>query len=449
MQKIALLFPGIGSEYVGMGKSFYENFAIARRTFDEASEALGFNLARQCFEGDLAELKKPVYSQPALLTVNMAIYRVYKQEIGINPVCCAGHSSGEISALACAGAIGFSEAVKLVHWCGRYIPKAVPPEIGLMALVSGIDPETVAGECSKLSQPDNLVVVSNYNSPDQIALSGHRKAVAQLNEILKKKKAVVVLLKASAPFHSPLMHPVIDAFKAEMDQYQYFPARFPVISNVDGLPYQDGESVPDKLLRQIAQPVQWQVSMEYIASLGVEAAIEMGPLPSLTNLMKKNAPSVATYSMHKTDDLSGLLRLVPGLAIVNTEFQPYRPEQTVVAIQHETLSEDEIKRCLFGMIREVFGNAEIAWDTSFYELGGDSILLLKFQAEVDRKFPGLVDVSDLFSYPTIEQLGEKIRMKLSGEKETLATDNRHAMDDILLRLAQGEITVEEAEQMIL
>lgn len=452
MTKIALLFPGIGSEYVGMGKDLYKNFSVARQTFEEASDALKIDLAAQCFNGRLVDLKNPIFSQPATLTVNVTAFRVYMKEIGVEPVCCAGHSSGEISALTSAGCIKFQDAVKLVHWCGKHISEVIVPDIGLMALTSGIDPAVIEEECRSISQSvDDLVVIANYNSADQIAISGHRNAVRQLGERLKSRGAVVVFLKATVPFHTPLMEPVVSPFKMEMAKYQYFQPKFQVISNSDALPYPGSYSISDKLGKQIAQPVLWKSSMEYIDNLGVETAIELGPLPSLMNLMKKNVPHIATFSLCKSNDLQVLEGVVFMAKKSDNSGVQYKQGQINRDVEEvEFQNNEDVNDRLVRIICRVFGVSEFNPNDNFHCLGGDSIFLLKFLDEIEKEFKSIVDISDIFTYPSVKQLANKIKAKsVECNKEEETISNKQYIDDILFGLATGEISLEEADKLII
>ncbi len=308
MNKVVLLFPGQGSQYVGMGKALCESFTEARETFEEANEALGFDLGKLCFEGDMEELTKTENTQPAILTASMAAFRVYMKEIGIEPAYTAGHSLGEFAALCCSGAVKFSDAVKIVRQRGKFMQQAVAVGVGGMAAVSGIGQSTIEDECGKASKGGKLVVVSNYNSPDQIVISGHLEAVEEAGAKLKALGARVIPLKVSAPFHSPLMQPAADLLNEELSKYTYYDLKYPVLSNYTALPYQGKESIIDNLTKQIVQPVRWQASMQYLKVEGVNLGVELGPQTVLRNLMKKNAPEIKTYSYDNDEDVKAVKR---------------------------------------------------------------------------------------------------------------------------------------------
>jgi [acyl-carrier-protein] S-malonyltransferase len=306
MNKIAFLFPGQGSQYIGMGKKLCEEFPVAKYTFEEANEVLNFDLQRLCFRGSLEELTKTENTQPAILTASIAAFRVYMQEIGILPENTAGHSLGEISALSCAGVIKFDEALRIVRLRGKYMQEAVPYGCGSMAAVSGIDKVVIEKECEKITKENHIVVISNYNSVDQIVISGHTKAVAEAEEILKTRGARVIQLKVSAPFHSPLMQQAADRFREELVKITSGKVMWPVISNVTAEPYPDGSSIIEYLSLQIVKPVMWQSSMAFINKSGVNIAIEMGPQAILKNLMKKNVTSIDVCSLESVEDVKKL-----------------------------------------------------------------------------------------------------------------------------------------------
>lgn len=284
--KVALLFPGQGSQYIGMGKSLWEQYTEVRKIYEEASEAIGFNLKALCFEGSMDELTKTENTQPAILTASVAAYSVYMKEIGIEPAFCAGHSLGELSALACAGVIDFSDAVKIVRQRGRFMQEAVPVGVGAMAAVSGSSIESIEKVCKEVSTDKEIVVISNYNSLKQIVISGHKNEVEKASQILKDLKAKVVPLKVSAPFHSPLMQPAADKLKDELKRYKFGAFRVPVISNVTAKPYSGTEKVIDNLSNQVVKAVRWQESIEYMKEQGITVALELGPKNVLKNLMK-------------------------------------------------------------------------------------------------------------------------------------------------------------------
>ncbi|WP_010250891.1 ACP S-malonyltransferase [Acetivibrio cellulolyticus] len=318
MKRIALLFPGQGSQYIGMGKKLYENYATAREVFDEANEALGFDLKELCFNGDINELTKTENTQPAILTASVAAFRVYMEKYAIEPVFLAGHSLGEFSALTCSGAISFRDAIRIVRNRGRFMQEAVPQGIGAMAAISGVDKSALEDTCRKVSDENHLVVLSNHNSTDQIVISGHASSVNAASEILKKSGARVVPLKVSAPFHSPLMQPAADRLKEELNSYSYNELKWDVISNATALPYRGQDKIIENLTLQIVSPVRWHESMKFLESKGIDMAIELGPQTVLKNLMKRNVPGIPALSFDNEEDIPALERKLSDMG-KNTE----------------------------------------------------------------------------------------------------------------------------------
>ncbi|MCX7922783.1 MAG: ACP S-malonyltransferase [Clostridia bacterium] len=306
MKKIAFVFPGQGAQYVGMGKGIYDKFSVAKKVFEEASDSIGIDLRKLCFEESIEELTKTENTQPAILTASVAAFRVYMEEVGKAPEYLAGHSLGELSALTCSNAIKLADAVKIVRQRGRFMQEAVGLGIGAMAAVSGVDRQTIEEQCNKISRSDYTVVISNYNSPDQIVISGHKNAVDSAAEVLKGMGGRVIPLKVSAPFHSPLMQLAADRLEEELKNYTYSQLVYPVISNVTAIPYTGHDRIIENLSQQIVQPVRWQDSMAYLVRQGVELAVELGPQTVLKNLMKKNAPGIITYSYDREDDILAL-----------------------------------------------------------------------------------------------------------------------------------------------
>ncbi len=302
MNNVALLFPGQGSQYVGMGKVLYGQYPLAREIFDEADEILGMDLKKLCFEGSMEELTKTENTQPAILTASFAAYKVLMKETGLDPKYFAGHSLGEISALTAAGAIKFSDAVNIVRRRGSFMQEAVPAGAGAMSAVGGIDSGIIEECCIICSSAGNLVTVSNYNSPDQIVISGHKTAVEAAGRLLSEKGGRVIALKVSAPFHCSLMQPAADRIREELSNYHFMDMSYPVVSNVTALEYQNKDNIVDLLSLQIVKPVLWSASMEYIRKSGVDTMIEVGPQTVLKKLMGKIDNQMMSLSMDNEDD---------------------------------------------------------------------------------------------------------------------------------------------------
>lgn len=301
--KLGLLYPGQGSQYVGMGERFYQNHQTAKIVFEEANDVLGFDLSALCFRGDARELTRTVNTQPALLTVSYIYTKVFFEECGIPPVLTAGHSLGEITALTCAGAIKFSDALRIVRKRGELMQDSLPQDLGMMCSVTGIDSAAIEAECGRCSNQDDIAVISNYNSFEQTIISGHKKAVLKVAENLSRSGAIINPLNVSSAFHSPLMKGAAEKFESVLSLYQFQEPNWPVISNVTALPYKSAEEIRKNLTLQIVKPVMWVDSMVYMRDYGVTTVIELGPKTVLKNLMKKIAPYVSAFSYDKLEDI--------------------------------------------------------------------------------------------------------------------------------------------------
>ncbi|MCA0756976.1 ACP S-malonyltransferase [Paenibacillus sp. N4] len=300
---IALLFPGQGSQYIGMGKSLADKFPIAKRTFEEADDVLKIRLSSLCFEGELFQLTRTEYTQPAVLTASVAAYRVYMDEIGLKPDFAAGHSLGEFSALTCSGAVSFADTLQIVRHRGQLMQEAVTNGLGVMTAIGQADRKRVEELCAQISTKEKPVVIGCYNAPEQLVLSGHQEAVNEVaSELLKIEGVTVNPLNVSSSFHSPMMEPAAGQFKEILAQYRFGSGDYPVISNVTALPHEP-EHLIDLLTRQMTEPVRWQESVEYLRLQHVKTAIELGPKQVLQSLMKKNASSILTVSLGETEDL--------------------------------------------------------------------------------------------------------------------------------------------------
>ncbi len=305
-KKVSLLFPGQGSQYIGMGKELLQNFEEGKATFAEANEILGFNLEELCLNGDINELTKTENAQPAILTMSVAAFRVYLKEIGIIPALCAGHSLGEITALTCAGVIKFSDALRLVKKRGQFMQEAVPLGVGGMTSISGLKMEEINKVCEDVSKDGNIVVISNYNSKQQIVISGHKAAVDAAAARLAEMGANAIPLKVSAPFHSPLMTSAADRFKEELLKCKFSELKYPVLSNVTAKPYKGVDSIVENLSLQLIEPVRWQECMSYMLDKGIHYGVELGPKAILKGFMKNSAKSIAVFSYDSNEDINAL-----------------------------------------------------------------------------------------------------------------------------------------------
>ena len=285
--KIAYIFPGQGSQAAGMGKDLYDNFPMARRVFEEADDALGFPISQMCFAGTAEELALTENTQPAILTVSVAAFRAMKAEGFPLPNYVAGHSLGEYSALVAAGGLNFPDAVRLVRMRGRFMQEAVPVGIGAMAAVLGADLETVEKACAEAAE-NQICSAANINAPTQIVIAGHAEAVDRASELLKKRGAKrAIKLNVSAPFHSALMQPAQDRLSVELEKTRFFDLTAPCVTNVEAKENDEAERAKDLLIRQVAAPVKWAQSVEYLKARGVTKYVEIGAGKVLSGLVRQ------------------------------------------------------------------------------------------------------------------------------------------------------------------
>jgi len=297
----AFLFPGQGSQAVGMGKKLAERYPTARRVFEEADEVLGYNLSQVCFAGPEEKLRLTEITQPAILTVSMAAFRVLR-ECGTTPDFVAGHSLGEYSAHVAAGTISFSDAVRTVRNRGKYMQEAVPVGIGAMAAILGMELEKVAQVCAEAAQGE-VCEAANVNSPEQIVIAGHTGAVERATKLAAERGAKKAkILPVSAPFHSSLMKPAQDRLAADLNALTLNPLSIPVVSNVDAQVVTSGEEARDALVRQVTGSVKWEQSVRLLISRQVERFVEVGPGKVLWGLMRQidRRPT----SLYVADELS-------------------------------------------------------------------------------------------------------------------------------------------------
>lgn len=309
---LAFVFPGQGSQRVGMGRALCERFAAARETFDEADAALAFALSRLCFEGPEETLRLTEHTQPAILTASVAAYRVLAAETGLAPGCLAGHSLGEWTALVAAGALQFGDAVRLVRARGRFMQEAVPAGSGAMAAVIGLAADGVEAACREAQAPGSGEVVepANFNAPGQIVVAGHAAAVERACQAAKRRGAGRALpLPVSAPFHCSLMRPAGERLARALAGVAVGSLRVPVYSNVEAAPYPGPGAVAGLLVRQVSSPVRWEASVRAMAAAGVRTAIEVGPGEVLSGLIKRIDKGVEVRHFEAPDELSALAAL--------------------------------------------------------------------------------------------------------------------------------------------
>lgn len=284
MKKFAFIYPGQGSQSVGMGKSVWETFKEAERIFDKASELAGYDMLSLCADGPVTKLSRTLYTQPALFTVEAAITDVLTAK-GIKPSIVAGHSLGEFSAWYTAGVYSFEDGFFLVSERGRIMDSADPDGNGTMAAVIGLDYNVVRDVCDSV---DGIVVVANYNSPQQIVISGEKDAVTKAGEILNERRAKRVLsLNVSGAFHSPMMENVKDEFASVVEKISISDAQLPVYSNVSASPVTDAREIRKTMVEQLTSPVRWTETIYNMIGNGVEEAFEIGSGNVLAGLVKR------------------------------------------------------------------------------------------------------------------------------------------------------------------
>lgn len=295
MQKYVIAFPGQGSQYISMGKNIYMHNKIARDLFEEASTVLGYDLAKLCFKGNIEELSRMDLVQPAILTTSVSGFQVFMKRADQKPSYLLGHSLGEISALVCSGAMDFADGIRIVDRRGKLMSSPLI-EDGYMVAVMGLELEHVKKICSDISCEKHIVELSNINSEEQIVISGHRVAVDEAIRKLEEIGGRVMQVNTGNPFHSSLMNVVKSDLAMELKKHQYHKFRYPVISNVNAICYQDSNDIPIMLSEQLVKPVQWVKSMQYIAKQGIHTIIEMKPQTVIRNLMMTNQMGLDVYS---------------------------------------------------------------------------------------------------------------------------------------------------------
>jgi [acyl-carrier-protein] S-malonyltransferase len=305
--KTAILFPGQGSQRVGMGRDLALKFDIAKRTYDEADEVLGFALSKLCFDGPEDELTLTKHTQPAILTTSIAVFRVLRER-GLAFDIAAGHSLGEWTALVAAGALELRDAVKLTHLRGTYMQEAVPVGQGAMAAVMGLDLAAVKAVCEKASQPGEPVEPANLNGAGQIVISGHTAAVDRAIPEAKAAGAKrAVRLTVSAPFHCSMMKPAAERLAAALAGVTVSAPSVPVVANVTAEPTQDPARIKELLVQQVTAPVRWEESVQAIAKLGVTKGYELGSGAVLKGLVKRIADTIDVTTIGEPHEVDAFI----------------------------------------------------------------------------------------------------------------------------------------------
>ena len=303
MSKFAIVFPGQGSQAIGMLADLGEQYDVVKKTFAEASEALGYDLWALVQDGPVENLNETFRTQPALLTASVAIWRVW-QELGLEqPANLAGHSLGEYSALVCAGVIDFKEAIKLVELRGQLMQEAVPAGVGAMYAIIGLDDEAIAKACEEAAQ-DEVVSPVNFNSPGQVVIAGNKAAVERAGALCKEAGAKRALpLPVSVPSHCALMKPAADKLAVALEALEFNAPALPVINNVDVIAETDPAKIKSALVRQLYSPVRWTEGVQAMNEQGVEKLLELGPGKVLTGLTKRIVKTMTAAAVNDTVSL--------------------------------------------------------------------------------------------------------------------------------------------------
>jgi [acyl-carrier-protein] S-malonyltransferase len=307
----SIIFPGQGSQSVGMGKEMYDTFPIAKHVFQEVDDALGQNLSRLIFEGPEADLMLTENTQPALMAVSLAIMKVLETQGKVQASafqCAAGHSLGEYSALAAIGVVGISETARLLKTRGKAMQQAVPVGVGAMIAVIGADLE-IAEDIAKEAAQGQMCAIANDNAPGQVVLSGHKEAIDRAIEIAKEKGIrKCILLPVSAPFHCPLMAPAARAMEQALSHVEFILPRIPLISNITASYETDPHTLKSLLVEQVTGRVRWRETILKMQEDGVQCAVEIGAGKVLTNLVKRICPEMVTVTLNTPQDIESFLQ---------------------------------------------------------------------------------------------------------------------------------------------
>lgn len=385
MEKYALVFPGQGSQYIGMGKTLYEENHAARRTYEEANDILGFDIKKLSFEGSSIELNQIEKALPAILIASVAAFRVFRQEIDENPQVAAGHSLGEYTALTCSGAISFADALRIVKLRSTLACEIMDTKKGAMTVINNIVASEIEDACKKISHSGNSVSIACYNAPDQFVICGHQDAVMKVEDILIEKDAQITPMLMSPPFHCCLMESVAEKLSEVLNKTKFDAFKWPVFSNVTAALYRSVEDIAINLSSQVIKPVRWLDILNNIKQQGIENFIEIGPQSVLSDLTRKSLSGVKVFSYTQINDRNGLLEL-------------FKPERNIRKKRKGSYTPSVVTKCLAAAVSVRNAN----WNNDEYEKG----VVIPFR-EV-QKIQIELQKEDLL--PTTEQMYKAVEM---------------------------------------
>jgi [acyl-carrier-protein] S-malonyltransferase len=308
---LAFVFSGQGAQKVGMGLEWFQTSPAARTVFEQADAALGFSLSELCFKGPAAELDLTANSQPAILTTSIALLRVLQEETGLVPSLVAGHSLGEYSALVCAGALDFEDAVRIVHKRGLFMQEAVPLGQGGMAAIMGMTLAEVETLCRDAAG-GQILCPANFNGAGQIVIAGHSEALERALKLGAERQVIVRRLPVTAPFHCTLMEPAATRLAAALQAIRFRAPAMPVVSNVTAEPIEDDAEIAAALVKQVTAPVRWEESVRRLARGGVRAVLEIGIGDALTRLIRRIDPGLTVAALDRPSNLQSTIERVAG-----------------------------------------------------------------------------------------------------------------------------------------
>ncbi len=307
--RVGVVFPGQGSQYIGMGKKLYDRYDCVKKIFTEASEILGYDIQNLCFYGNSTTLQNSEYTQPAIFTVSYAAYLAFIDEFCIRPACLAGHSMGEFTALVCANAIDFRQGLQIIRKRGRFMQESAA-NIGGMYAVINMKKEELDLECQRASNEKDFVTISNFNSSQQYTISGSYCALEKVIPGIKDKGGVAVPLKVSGPFHSMYMKKSAEEFSVFLNAYTFKSPGYPIISNITGKEYDINTNVKDTLVKQIYSPILWEKCIQSMLEKDVDMMIELGPKNVLTKLIKQQTNQIKFFASDQEKELKEFYKTI-------------------------------------------------------------------------------------------------------------------------------------------